>query len=299
MYVYKITNNINNKIYIGITNNYKKRWQNEKTLPKNKERQQVIQRAIHKYGENNFTFEILYSGLSIEQASEKEIELIKQENSLVPNGYNVAKGGMYCISNSIKEGNENGMAKLTEEEVKIIKSHRNIPMYVLYDDFSHKISYETFKKCYHDLTYKNIPSTSEEYPYNFEFSCQFNGSPLDYSDIVFLREQYNKGVYWREVYKQYKEIYKNEWTFWNIYVGNRYKLVMPEVFTEENKHLHSGFSKSGALNGRAKLTKEDVLKIRKMWNNGTTRAELYELYPQVSATTIRGVINKKTWKNLL
>ena len=29
MYVYKITNNINNKIYIGITNNYKKRWSNE------------------------------------------------------------------------------------------------------------------------------------------------------------------------------------------------------------------------------------------------------------------------------
>ncbi len=25
MYVYKITNKINNKIYIGITNNYKKR----------------------------------------------------------------------------------------------------------------------------------------------------------------------------------------------------------------------------------------------------------------------------------
>ena len=29
MYVYKITNQINNKIYIGITNNYKKRWSNE------------------------------------------------------------------------------------------------------------------------------------------------------------------------------------------------------------------------------------------------------------------------------
>lgn len=35
MYVYKITNNINHKIYIGITNNYKKRWSNEKLLPKN------------------------------------------------------------------------------------------------------------------------------------------------------------------------------------------------------------------------------------------------------------------------
>lgn len=33
MYVYKITNKLNNKIYIGITNDYKKRWANEKTYP--------------------------------------------------------------------------------------------------------------------------------------------------------------------------------------------------------------------------------------------------------------------------
>lgn len=34
MYVYKITNKINNKTYIGITNNYKRRWANEKSNPK-------------------------------------------------------------------------------------------------------------------------------------------------------------------------------------------------------------------------------------------------------------------------
>lgn len=39
MYVYKITNKINNKNYIGITNNYKKRWSNEKFLPKDPKRQ--------------------------------------------------------------------------------------------------------------------------------------------------------------------------------------------------------------------------------------------------------------------
>lgn len=33
MYVYKITNLLNNKKYIGITNNLEKRWNNEKLLP--------------------------------------------------------------------------------------------------------------------------------------------------------------------------------------------------------------------------------------------------------------------------
>ena len=61
MYVYKITNQINQKQYIGITNNYKKRWSNEKNNPKDPKRQQVITNAIAKYGKENFSFEVLYS----------------------------------------------------------------------------------------------------------------------------------------------------------------------------------------------------------------------------------------------
>lgn len=79
-----------------------------------------------------------------------------------------------------------------------------------------------------------------------------------------------------------------------MYVGNRYKLVMPEVFTEENKHKHASYSKSGSLNGRAKLTEKDVITIRKLYKEGMSTSELYEKYPQVTKTTIRGVINNKT-----
>ena len=72
MYVYKITNLINQKIYIGITNNYKKRWSNEKSNPKDPRKQQAITLAIAKYGKDNFNFEVLYSNLSIQEACEKE-----------------------------------------------------------------------------------------------------------------------------------------------------------------------------------------------------------------------------------
>jgi hypothetical protein len=86
--------------------------------------------------------------------------------------------------------------------------------------------------------------------------------------------------------------------FWNIYNGNRYKLVMPEVFTPENKHFQASFSHSGEDNGRAKLKREDVIKIRELHNNGYTNSDIYKMYPQVSSTSIRNIINYKTWKTL-
>lgn len=300
MYVYKITNKINNKIYIGITNNYKKRWSNECSYPRDPKRRQVIQEAIHKYGKNNFTFELLHSNLSLESAAEYENYYANKYNSYVPNGYNVAKCGEYHPNCKPQYGEKNGMAKLSDEEAQYILDHRNQPMYVLYDEFSSRISYKQFKKIYNHKCYKHLSTNVEKYPYNIEFSNQFtSNNALEYDEVIDLRIRYNNGEYWRSVYEDYKDKYNDEMAFWNVYVGNRYKLVMPEVFTNENKHKHSSRSKSGSLNGRAKLTEEDVITIRKLYKEGTTTSELYEKYPQVTKTTIRGVINNKTWKYLL
>lgn len=299
MYIYKITNKINNKKYIGITNNIKKRWGNERSYPSDPKRRQVIQEAIHKYGIDNFNFEIIKRGLSIEEAVKMEKELIDTLNTLVPNGYNVHPGGEYHPVAATKKGADNPNAKLTEQEAQYILDNRDKPIYLLYEDFNEKISYEAFKKIYHHITYTNLTTSTSEYPYNKEFSCQFTSGPLEYDDVVKLRERYSNGEYWREVYKDYRWAYNDEWTFWNVYYGNRYKLVMPEVFTEENRHKHAGMSKSGSLNGRAKLNEEDVLMIRKRWSEGATRKELYEAYPQVSQVSIRDIINGKTWKHLL
>lgn len=299
MYLYQITNKINNKIYIGITNNIEKRWGNEKSYPSDPKRRQIIQEAIHKYGKDNFTFEILRRNLSVEEAIDLEKQYITNLNTLIPNGYNVDPGGNYHPHIQKQIGADNGNAHLTEQEAQYILDNRNKPIYLLYDEFTDKLSYDAFCKVYHHITYKNLQTNVDEYPYNREFACQFTSGPLEYDDVVKLRQRYANGEYWKEVYKDYRWAYSDEMTFWNVYYGNRYKLVMPEVFTTENRHLHSSLSKQGSLNGRAKLKEEDVRRIRKLWNEGITRKELYEMYPQVNPTTIRGVINNKTWKNLL
>lgn len=295
MYLYKITNNINSKVYVGITNNYKKRWSNHKC---GNSKNMVIAKAIKKYGVENFTFEIIEKNLSLEEVNQKEIEYIKKENSLVPYGYNVSPGGGLTPSTNKCKGANNNNAALTKEQAQYILDHRNLPEYVLYEEFSEIISYDAFRKVYLGQTYTDLSTLTPIYPFNLEFSCQFaTTNKLEYDEVVFLREQYKKGIYWREVYQNYQNVYPNEWDFWNVYNGNRYKLVMPEVFTDENKKLHSSFSKhSGSNNGRAKLTEDDVKNIRRLKEKEKySNSEIYALYPQVSQTSIRNILNYKTW----
>lgn len=88
--VYKHTNKISQKCYIGITGQekYKKRWQNGLGYL----HQTKFYNAIKKYGWDNFTHEILFSDLSLEEACQLEKELIIKYDS-ISNGYNLNEGG--------------------------------------------------------------------------------------------------------------------------------------------------------------------------------------------------------------
>lgn len=58
--IYKIVNIINNKFYIGSSNNILKRFSTHKNfLRKKKHHSPYLQRAWNKYGEKNFTFEVI------------------------------------------------------------------------------------------------------------------------------------------------------------------------------------------------------------------------------------------------
>lgn len=86
--VYKITNKINNKFYIGISNNVSRRWNNHKHFS-TKGTNHPFYNALRKYGFDTFVVETLYTFKSRQEACEKEKELILQ---LSPH-YNIAKGG--------------------------------------------------------------------------------------------------------------------------------------------------------------------------------------------------------------
>lgn len=90
--VYKHTNKINGKVYIGQTGNIpQRRWQSKGNGYRGNP---AFWRAIQKYGWDNFEHEIVFDNLTLEEANQLEIKLIAEYNSTDSNcGYNLTYGG--------------------------------------------------------------------------------------------------------------------------------------------------------------------------------------------------------------
>ena len=116
--LYCFTNKINNKKYVGQTYWEKQRYNQHK----NTYEDSVFHRAIKKYGFENFEYEVLLRTNDIDFLNDKEIEYIEKLQTIVPNGYNIDKGGRnnYHERKTKEEWRRNlSFAKgvLTEEEV--------------------------------------------------------------------------------------------------------------------------------------------------------------------------------------
>jgi len=86
--VYKTINLINGKMYVGQTR-YPERVENQTYKGSGK----LILRAFNKYGFQNFKSEILSYARDCNEIDELEISNIRDLNTGVPSGYNIAEGG--------------------------------------------------------------------------------------------------------------------------------------------------------------------------------------------------------------
>ena len=92
--IYKITNLINEKVYIGQSKNIEKRWNRHRTGPFNKNNKAYdteLYRSIRKNGLDKFSFEIIEE-CSVKELNDREKYWIKHYDSFY-NGYNYTLGG--------------------------------------------------------------------------------------------------------------------------------------------------------------------------------------------------------------
>lgn len=103
------------KVYIGITStSITKRWKHGKGY----EGCSAFYRAITKYGWDNIKHEVVFAGLSKEEACRKEQELIAQYDSANPShGYNLTLGGEHY------EPNDEWIEKVSESHKAYYKAH--------------------------------------------------------------------------------------------------------------------------------------------------------------------------------
>lgn len=93
-YIYKITNLINNKVYIGQTTDYKRRFSEHRSLGYGRQNSKYLYNAMRHYGIDNFSFEVIEY---CENYNEREKFWIKEYNSYYKAengwGYNMTEGG--------------------------------------------------------------------------------------------------------------------------------------------------------------------------------------------------------------
>ncbi len=107
MLIYKVTNIVNNKVYIGQTIKtliHRKKQHHSLSLSKQIKTKSYFIRAIDKYGINKFKWEIIKVCNNINELNKWEKYYIKKFNSFGKGGYNLTNGGLnYIVSEETKK----------------------------------------------------------------------------------------------------------------------------------------------------------------------------------------------------
>lgn len=119
--IYKITNKVNGKVYIGQTYDLYYRWNRHRSdLDNNRHSNRHLQSSWNKYGKDNFKYEIIEKcGLDI--IDDREIYWIRNYDS-IKTGYNQCEGGLGCRG-----------YKHTEEEIKKMRAVQNPKRVIQFD----------------------------------------------------------------------------------------------------------------------------------------------------------------------
>ena len=92
--IYKITNTLNNKVYIGqTTQSLEHRWQAHLRAANANVPHFALQKAINKYGSENFICEIVEDNIDEKNLNAREKYWIQKYDSHGLNGYNCTDGG--------------------------------------------------------------------------------------------------------------------------------------------------------------------------------------------------------------
>jgi group I intron endonuclease len=120
MRIYKITNKLNGKQYVGQTKTTLYKRFASHVCAANRGSTAIIHSAIRKYGKDAFEVELLQECQSFDELDQAERRWIAELNTIAPNGYNVEAGG--CR-------NRASMSEATRAKLREAAKHRSPETY--------------------------------------------------------------------------------------------------------------------------------------------------------------------------
>lgn len=232
--IYKITNKLNGKSYIGQSNNIERRIKEHQT--KGASSRIPLDIAIQKYGKDNFIYEVIEEVLP-EQLNERESFWIKYYNT-VETGYNCSEGG---DQQSI--GENNGKAKITEADVIEIRKAYNshLKQKDVYEKYKDIISFGYFQNLWQGRSWSHVmpevfTKENKDY-YIYQNSIGSQGSSAKFSDdeVIAIRKRYvDENA--KTIYEDYKDRVSYQ-TFQAMLWGRSYK-NLPIYKKKEKKWIN-------------------------------------------------------------
>ena len=292
--IYMFKNKINGKIYVGQSVNIERRYSEHKCCKDNC----PIHKAIRKYGIKNFKFRILKE-CEPNELNHWEKYYISKCKSLIPNGYNITKGGH---DNSHLCGENNPNSKLTVDIVWKIREYylEDISKSEVYEKFKDLISINTFADIWNGKTWRHVHYDVYSLENRLKHKCQ-KGLPhyhkVDIKDVIFIRDCKNRGMLKSDVKdKFYPDMNIN--TFSDVWYYNTFKNIKSNI-TKVPCDLKQQYKKiSGINNCNAVFSEDDVRYILTEKNKGTDKQLIRSRFPKVSKSAFNDLWRGKRYKYL-
>jgi group I intron endonuclease len=214
MIIYCITNNINSKKYVGQTKvGVEERF---KKHVEGRSRCSAIEKAVQKYGKDNFSIEQLAKANTAKELDLLEMKFIKEMDTISPNGYNLNEGGN-CPTFSLEtrkklsealKGNTNSKGKIRTQETKekMSKAHKGKKLSV---EHKKKLAKAKLGKKLSEEHRKNIGlgntgrQHSEETRQKIRKKKLNKNSKVDKKEIPLIKEMVGNGKTQKEIAEIY------------------------------------------------------------------------------------------------
>lgn len=272
--IYIIKNTINNMCYIGQSNDYLYRFRKHKEEAKRGDikYKDYLHNAMKELGIDNFYIEILEK--NVDNPDEKEKEYIQKLNTIYPNGYNIASGGIR-YPNLSGINHHDATIKSTEELNQIIDEIKNTTKSYVEIAKEHNLNFTTIWNISQGNSYKQkdieyplrISTLTKEKLDRLTYDLKYSNYSYDELSILYnlSKDQIkaiNYGFSWKREYITYP--LRQE-----CFIGNE------EIYNTIQKEL---LSTTISFDELAKKYSCSVSTIRRINNGGTFYNEDY-IYP--------------------